>query len=88
MRLLWDTSKWCIKKAVKSTGHDGYNITFQNATKQMLGMLDAVMTFQNSADLEPTNRQALTVCQFIPFGTRHRQPNNPIGKSPLSQHNN
>ena len=40
--------------SVKSTVHDG--VTFQNVAKQTLDVLD-VMTLQDGADLESTNRQ-------------------------------
>ena len=40
---------------------DGYYVViFQNGTKQTQGMLDAV-TFQDDADLEPTNQQPLYI---------------------------
>ena len=31
------------------------NVTFQNGAKQTLGMLDAIVTFQDGVDLEPTD---------------------------------
>ena len=50
--------------------------------KQTLDLLDVVM-IQDGTDLEPTNRQHF----LLKFGTRHRQPNNPIQKSLLPPHN-
>lgn len=62
-----------LQKNLRQTGHDRhYGVTFQNGTKQMLGMLDAVM-FQEGADQTGTHKLA-TIISISSTWNRTQQP--------------
>lgn len=68
----------------RRSGNDGYwGVTFQNCTKQTLGMLDEV-TPKAGADLEATNRKPPS--RFLPLGQGTGNPRTNLVDATILSH--